>query len=168
MTDLADGLDDHIRSLTLYARVLVANPADADDLVQESLRRALTYSDRDRAYNWRAYLFRILHNVRADHLAKKARDREIPIDDYAGQLSYPASQHGFIEFKDVARALVLLSSEQREVLLLVGLEGLSYNEAAETLGVPVGTVMSRLNRARQSLRSILSDLNDGQPGRDSR
>ena len=157
MSDLADGLNDHIRSLTSYARVLVSNPADADDLVQESLRRALTYSVSGQTYNWRAYLLRILHNVRADHMAKKARDREMPIDDYVGQLSYPASQHGFLEFRDVARALVRLSGEQREVLLLVCLEGLSYNEAAEVLGVPVGTVMSRLSRARNSLKHILSD-----------
>lgn len=158
MSDFVDDLDAHIKSLRRYARALVANPEDADDLVQESLRRALTYvNDRRPPDNWRAYLLRILHNVRADHLAKKAKDSEVSLDDYEGRLSYPAAQHGVLEVHDIARALVLLPIEQREVLLLVGIEGLTYREVAEVVGVPVGTVMSRLSRGREALRRILGD-----------
>lgn len=158
VSDFVDSLDEHISSLRRYARALIANPEDADDLVQESLRRALTYiNDQRPPDNWRAYLLRILHNVRADHLARKAKDREVSLDDYEGQLSYPAAQHGVLEVHDMARALALLPMEQREVLLLVGLEGLSYREVAEVLGVPLGTVMSRLSRGREALRRILGD-----------
>ncbi|MEX1153152.1 RNA polymerase sigma factor [Parvibaculum sp.] len=162
MSDFVDDLDEHIRHLRRYARALVGHPEDADDLVQESLRRALTYANSEReTANWRAYLFRILHNVRADHLARKARDREVPIDDYAGELACPAAQHGIMAVQDMERALGLLPTEQREVVLLVGLEGLTYREATDVLDVPIGTVMSRLSRGREALRRILADPDTG-------
>jgi RNA polymerase sigma-70 factor (ECF subfamily) len=162
LSDFVDDLDEHIRHLRRYARALVGHPEDADDLVQESLRRALTYANSEReTANWRAYLFRILHNVRADHLARKARDREVPIDDYAGELAAPAAQHGVLDFQDMERALTLLPTEQREVVLLVGLEGLTYREVTDVLGVPIGTVMSRLSRGREALRRILADPDTG-------
>jgi len=158
--EFVDDLDEHIRSLRRYARALTGNSEDADDLVQESLRRALTYADTARrADNCRAYLFGILHNVRADHLARKARNREVPLEDHADGLSCPAAQHGVLEIHDMARALALLPDDQREVVLLVGLEGLSYREVAGVLGVPVGTVMSRLSRGREALRRILAGAN---------
>jgi RNA polymerase sigma-70 factor (ECF subfamily) len=161
MDDLMDGMEAHIKGLRRYALALVGDPADADDLVQESLRRVLAYvGDRDSIENWKAYLYTTLHNVRAVHFARRAAQNQVSLDDYAEEISCPAPQHAHIEYLDLSRALMRLPVDQREIVLLIGLEGLSYREVSDLLNIPVGTVMSRLSRARAALRRSMSGLPD--------
>jgi RNA polymerase sigma-70 factor (ECF subfamily) len=152
-----DELDGHIRALRRYARALIGNRADADDLVQETLRRALTYlSDGREIRNPRAYLMTMLHHVRVDHAKRASRGSDqIPLDDVVMPLVEP-SQLLRLECRDLEAAIRLLPVDQREVLLMVGLEGMSYRETADLLGSPIGTVMSRLSRARVALRNHLA------------
>lgn len=150
----------HIQALRRYASALVGNHADADDLVQEALKRALVYFDGSREIeNLRAYLFTILHNVRIDMLKQKMRaGAQVPVDDVP-LVADGASQGDRLACRQIVEAIRHLSDEHREVLLLVGLEGMSYRETAEILGIKMGTVMSRLSRARTALREML-DLAD--------
>lgn len=149
-------LVEHIQALRRYANVLVGNHADADDLVQEALKRALTYLESDRQIdNLRAYLFTILHNARNDALKKQARSgTQVPVEEQT-LVSEATSQADRVACNEVIQAMQRLSEDHRQVLLLVGVEGMSYRETAEILGLPIGTVMSRLNRARASLREVL-------------
>lgn len=150
------GLTEHIQALRRYANVLVGSHADADDLVQEALKRALIYLDGNRRIdNLRAYLFTILHNVRNDALRKQARSgAQVPVED-AGLISNAALQPDRIACSEVLQAIQRLSEEHRQVLLLAGVEGMSYRETAAILDLPIGTVMSRLSRARTALREAL-------------
>lgn len=150
-------LEEHMRALRRYARALIGNRADADDLVQETLRRALTYlSDGREIRNPRAYLMTMLHHVRVDHAKRVTRyNDQIPLDELA-MPSVPPSQLMRLECRDLAAAIEMLPVDQREVLLLVGLEGMSYRETADLVGSPIGTVMSRLSRARMALRHLLA------------
>ena len=144
----------HIPRLRRYARALTGDGARADDLVQDTLERALTKFHLWRAdSDLRAWMFAIMHNVFINQLNAR---REIELDENlaAGLESGPRSDP--LELRDLDVALARLPAEQREVLLLVGLEQLSYNEASAALGVPVGTVMSRLSRGRERLRALMS------------
>ncbi len=142
--------------LRRYARVLTGEPAGADDLVQDTLERAL-----ERHHQWqpgsdlRAWLFSIMHNRRIDVVR---RDRYTSLDDDAHAAQAEPAAAGFDTFEsiDLQRAFERLGDEHREVLALVAIEQLSYEEAAGALGVPIGTVMSRLSRARQRLRALLA------------
>lgn len=159
MDDFVDGMEAHIKGLRRYALALVGNQSDADDLVQESLRRILTYvNDGETVENWRAYLYATLHNVRAGHYAKAGNRNQVSIDDYADEIACPAPQHARLEYLDLTRALARLPVDQKEVVLLVGLEGFSYREVADLLDIPLGTVMSRLSRGRAALRREMSGL----------
>ena len=144
--------------LRRYARALTGDPAWADDLVQDTAERALS---RARAFrpdsNLRAWLLTILRHIHIDQL--RAR-REIAVDDENAPwrtLEAPRGEVDTLQLRDVQRALYCLPLEQREVLLLVGVEELSYQEASSVLNVPIGTVMSRLSRAREHLRVLLTD-----------
>lgn len=150
-------LEEHIRALRRYARALMGSSADADDLVQETLKRALTYLPEGKEIrNLRAYLLTMLHHVRIDHAKRAIRNRDqVPLDEINAP-SVPASQLHRLECRELSEAIDRLPAEQREVLLLVCLEGLSYQETADLVGTPIGTVMSRLSRARSSLRRTLS------------
>ena len=149
-------LEEHIRARRRYARALIGNSMDADDLVQETLKRALTYlSDRKEIRNLRAYLLTMLHHVRIDHAKREAWARDqVPLDDITTP-GIPATQLARLECRELGRAIQALPDGQREVLLLVCLEGLSYQETAELMDIPIGTVMSRLNRARAALKQTL-------------
>jgi len=144
----------HIPRLRRYARALAGDSHRADDLVQDTLERALA-----KFYLWRhgsdlrAWLFTIMHNVFINQL--KAR-RELALDDAVQEGLQSAPQSDPLELRDLDAALRQLPMEQREVLLLVGLEQLSYAEVSKTLGIPVGTVMSRLSRGRERLRAVMS------------
>ena len=144
----------HIPRLRRYARALTGDRARADDLVQDTLERALV-----KLHLWqpssdlRAWLFTVMHNVFINQL--KAR-RELALDDAVEDGLQSAPQSDPLELRDLDTALRRLPVEQREVLLLVGLEQLSYAEASQALGVPVGTVMSRLSRGRERLRAVMS------------
>lgn len=153
-----DALSGQVRALRRYAMALVGDPTQADDLVQESLARAIARSSSWHSIrNMRAYLFTILHNLRADQLKKKYREGDqVSIDDVANQLSQPPTQLARLENRELVVALGKLPEQQREVLLLVGLEGLSYKEAADVLAVPIGTVMSRISRGREALRHLMA------------
>jgi RNA polymerase sigma-70 factor, ECF subfamily len=153
---IAEELVGHVTSLRRYAMLLVGNPNDADDAVQEALARVLA---RSRTWHGiddlRAYLFSTLHNVFVD---STRREKRMPSDflseELLDSLISPANQQKRLELRDTVIALAKLPVEQREVVLLVGLEGLSYLEAANALDIPVGTVMSRLSRGREALRAM--------------
>jgi RNA polymerase sigma-70 factor (ECF subfamily) len=142
--------------LRRYARALTGDPAWADDLVQDTAERALVRHTAFRAgSNLRAWLFTILRNLYIDQL--RAR-REIAVDDESApwrSLEAPRAEVDGLVLRDVQQALYHLPVEQREVLLLVGVEELTYQEASSVLGVPIGTVMSRLSRAREHMRTLL-------------
>ena len=144
----------HIPRLRRYARALAGDSHRADDLVQDTLERALAKFHLWRpGSDLRAWMFSIMHNVFINQL--KAR-RELALDEIAEAALEGAPQSDPLELRDLDAALRRLPAEQREVLLLVGLEQLSYAEASQALGVPVGTVMSRLSRGRERLRALMS------------
>lgn len=147
-----------IPRLRRYARALVGNATDADDLVQDCLERALGRLDQWRdGESPRRWMFTILHNIHIDQLrAHTRRPAEVPVEDQ----TMPASageqqQHDRLAFRDVSRALMQLPLEHRQVVLLVGVEGMKYREAAAVLDIPLGTLMSRLARGRERLRANL-------------
>jgi RNA polymerase sigma-70 factor (ECF subfamily) len=145
-------LDRHIRGLRRYALSLTGNQTESEDLVQDTLRRALAYAKGDgHVENWRAYLFTVMHNVYVDSAKRRmAAACEVPIDQC--QIPEPASQHQRLECLEIARALRTLPADLREVICMVAVDGMLYREVAAVLGIPIGTVMSRLSRARESLR----------------
>jgi RNA polymerase sigma-70 factor (ECF subfamily) len=148
---------EHIPRLRRYARALTGSPFRADDLVQDTLERAFAKWHLWRTgTNLRAWLFAIMHNLFVNQLEATRHDREaLPLED-APEPATPPTHDILLAMQDVARALEQLPPEQREVLLLVALEDLKYEEVARVLQVPIGTVMSRLSRARERLRKIMS------------
>lgn len=150
-----DALLAEIPRLRRYARALAGDAARADDLVQDTLERALRKGRLWRPGNVRAWLLTMMHNVFVNQLrGAGAIDYRDPVD--LPELAVRAPQHDAIELRELDRALQQLSPEHREILLLVGLEDLGYEEAARVVGAPVGTVMSRLSRARGRLRQLLA------------
>ncbi len=142
--------------LRRYARALTGDAARADDLVQDTLERALSRWTLWRAgSNLRAWLFAIMHNLFVNQI-KSGQRIEYYGDDPPPEPQARPTQSDALEVRDLAAALQRLPVEQREVMLLVGLEELSYEEAAKALGIPVGTVMSRLCRGRERLRGLLA------------
>lgn len=155
MTDFAQDLALQIPRLRRYARALTRNPARADDLVQDTLERALARRWLFRLNsNLSAWLYTMLYRLFLNDAARAHRLQEVAIAD-APEPPAPGSEPGLQ--LDLQRALAKLSVEHRSVLVLVALEQLSYKEAASVLGVPLGTVMSRLARAREQLRVILGE-----------
>ncbi|HYC47588.1 MAG TPA: RNA polymerase sigma factor [Burkholderiales bacterium] len=149
-------VDELIPRLRRYARALTGGRDAADDLVQDTLERAWTKLHLWRSgSDLRAWLFTIMHNVHVNQLRSRAGAAMLPLDDDVPDAPVRATQSDLLEVRDVQTAVNRLPVEQREVLLLVALEHMSYQETATTLGIPIGTVMSRLARARERLRSIL-------------
>ncbi|UVW30633.1 RNA polymerase sigma factor [Massilia sp. H6] len=144
-----------IPRLRRYARALAGDRADADDLVQDTVERGWAQlAAWQPGSDMRAWLFSIMHNVRID----QGRRRKVPtelLDDDTPQPAAPERVSAGLELRDVDAALRLLPEEHREILLLVGLEEMRYEDVALTLGLPVGTVMSRLSRAREKLRVLM-------------
>jgi len=149
-------LANELPRLRRYARALVGERAAADDLVQDTLERAWS-----RAAQWRpgsdlrAWLFGIMHNLRVDQLRRPGLVTR-SIDDEDLVVPSRPTQTDALEVRDLESALAGLPEEQRAVLLLVGLEEMSYDEVARTLGIPSGTVMSRLARGRERLRGLMA------------
>ena len=141
-----------IPRLRRYARVLSGNSARADDLVQDTLERSWS-----RRHLWRvgsdvrAWLFTIMHNVHLNRIRRREHDA---LDD-GFEPPCPPLQEQQIEMRDLHRALARLSADQREILLLVAVEEMRYADIAEILNLPIGTVMSRLSRARERLRTLM-------------
>lgn len=152
-------LAGQVRSLRRYAIALTGDPSEADDLVQESLVRALARIEEGaEVRNARTYLFSILHNLRVDLLARRARHGTVlPLEAVEHRLSRPAEQPARLRHAELALAIDALPEPQRAVLLLVALEGASYQEVAEILDIAPGTVMSRLSRARKALRTLMEE-----------
>lgn len=152
-----------IPALRRYARALVRDRTAADDLVQDCLERAVSHWHQRRDGSVRAWLFTILHNLAVSQFRQTAtRGRHMPIDD-AGErelVSAAAQEHRMV-YQDVLNKLARLPEEQRSVLLLVAVEDFSYADAAKMLNVPVGTVMSRLSRARQRLQQEMEGVGPG-------
>ena len=145
-----------VPSLRAFAISLIGHAEGADDLVQDTLVRAMSNLDRfEPGTNMRAWLFTILRNQFYTAYRKKSREVEDPDGIIAGKLRSLPEQNGHIELGELRSALTKLSVEQREVLLLVGAEGMSYEEAAAICGVKVGTIKSRMNRARIQLAELL-------------
>jgi len=141
--------------LRRYARALVGDRAAADDLVQDTLERAWSrFAQWRPGSDLRAWLFSIMHNLRVDQLRRPGLNA-MPMDDEDLMVPTRATQSDHLEVVDLEAALARLPEEQRAVLLLVALEDMSYEEVAAALGIPIGTVMSRLARGRERLRLIL-------------
>ncbi|MBO1075846.1 RNA polymerase sigma factor (plasmid) [Roseomonas marmotae] len=155
MSDMARLLEPLIPSLRRYARAMLRDSSAADDLVQDGLERAITRWHQRRADgDARSWLFAIVHNLAINRLRQSARrGPHLPLDsaEESGPTQPPRQEEGLRQ-RDLMRALETLPEEQRSVVLLVSVEDLSYAEVAHVLGVPVGTVMSRLSRGRERLR----------------
>lgn len=146
---------EHIPRLRRYARALTGSPFRADDLVQDTLERAFAKWHLWRTgTNLRAWLFAIMHNVFINQLEATRHDRDAVSLDDAPESATPPVHDSALVMRDLAAALEQIPEEQREVLLLVALEEMKYEEVARVLHVPIGTVMSRLARAREKLRRI--------------
>jgi len=145
-----------VPSLRRYARALTQDAALADDLVQDCLERALSrFALWRRGSNLRAWLFTILRNVWLDEVRRRRSQPDMVALDDAAMAGLPPGQMHAMAVRDLAAGLAQLNPEQREVVLLVGLEGMSYAEVAEVTGVPMGTVMSRLKRGRDRLHQLM-------------
>ncbi|MEO7160428.1 MAG: RNA polymerase sigma factor [Polaromonas sp.] len=145
-----------IPSLRRYARGLSSDRARADDLVQDTLERAWgRFALWQRRGEVRAWMFGIMHNLFIDQLRTQRNAPEQSAGDALAESPDRATQSDRLEVRDLDRALQRLPPEQRAVLLLVGVEEMSYSQVAGVLGVPMGTVMSRLSRARERLKAEL-------------
>jgi RNA polymerase sigma-70 factor (ECF subfamily) len=150
----AQSLIELIPRLRRYARALVGDRAASDDLVQDTLERAWAKLHLyRRGSDLRAWLFTVMHNVHVNRV-RAARPTD-PLEDDMPELAQRATQGDSLVVRDLDRAIAALPAAQREVLLLVALEDLSYEETARVLGIPIGTVMSRLARAREKLRDLM-------------
>jgi RNA polymerase sigma-70 factor (ECF subfamily) len=145
-----------IPRLRRYARALTGDTLQADDLVQDTLERALNKRHLWRqGSDLRAWMFTIMHNVFVNQIRARRADDTVALDAEAYNVADRAAPIDLLEIADIDAAILRLPSEQREVLLLVALEQMSYAEAAQALGIPLGTVMSRLYRARERVRMLL-------------
>ena len=153
MNDFLDQVEACVPALRRYARALTRNPDLADDLVQDALERAIARRGLFRPTGpVRAWLFTILLNLYRNRRRSESRRSETVHLDSVAEPSTPAPQPGHIALAEMARAIDILPIEQKEALLLIALEGLPYAEAAHILNIPLGTLMSRLGRARAALR----------------
>jgi RNA polymerase sigma-70 factor (ECF subfamily) len=159
--ELRDALLAAVPSLRAFAISLTNDFNRADDLVQDTLVRALAHIDRfERGTNLNAWLFTILRNLFHSEYRKRRREVDDPEGTYAGRLKAHPEQQSHLDFEDFRGALAKLPPDQREALLLVGAEGMSYEDAAAICQVAVGTIKSRVNRARARLAQILQ-LDEG-------
>ncbi len=158
--DFRTQLGSELPALRRFARALTGDAALADDLVQDCVERALNKSHLyDPARPLRAWLYAVLRNIYISGLRRSGRASVVKtVDELSdGEGAVPPAQEEHLSAGSVAQALDRLASQHREVIVLVALEEMSYRDVAEILGVPLGTVMSRLSRAREHLRRILED-----------
>ena len=155
----ADALIAQLPSLRRYAVALAGNAAFADDLVQDCIERALRQSAQLRELQTMpGWLRRILHNLYVDEIRRnRGRGAHQDIADFSDHPDLSVQALDSLSNRDFVRAMAALSIEHRQILLLVGLEELSYRSIADELGIPVGTVMSRLARARERLRGLMQE-----------
>jgi RNA polymerase sigma-70 factor, ECF subfamily len=170
-SDLRDIMLRATPNLRAFAISLTSNVDRADDLVQETLMRAIANIDRFQpGTNMQAWLFTILRNLFHSEYRKRRREVEDADGKYAATLAVQPHQGAHLDFEDLQNALARLPHDQREALLLVGASGFSYEEAAQICGCAVGTIKSRVNRARSRLASLLAvdDVEDLGPDRMTR
>src|SRR3954465_10170556 len=165
MNDFARLLQNEIPRLRRYARALARDAARADDLVQSCLVRAIAKEHLwEPGTDLRAWLFTILHNQNVNEIRRSVREGVVvAVEDVAPVLTVAPRAGASLQLRDLERAIRLLPEAQRQVILLVGLEGMRYEEVATVLDVPVGTVRSRLSRGREMLRRLMDmkDVPDG-------
>lgn len=155
-TDPRDEITNHIRDLRAFAMSLTRNHAAADDLVQDTIIKAWTNFEKFAiGTNLRAWLFTILRNTFFSNRRKASREVADPDGIYAASLSVLPQHDGKLAFGEFLVAFNQLSAEHREVLILVGANGFSYDEAAAMMGVATGTAKSRANRARARLCELM-------------
>ena len=157
MADIYREIEAELPRLRRYARALTRDATLADDLVQDCLARAI-----GKLHLWqtgtdlRAWLFTILHNQHVNHVRRAVREgATVGLTDGEPLLTRAPPQGHRLELRDLERAMAKLPEEQRSAILLVGLEGMRYEEVAMILSVPVGTIRSRLSRGREALRKLL-------------
>ena len=163
MSDMMRLVEPLIPALRRYARALLRDPVDADDLVQDCLERAVgRWHQRRPDGDARTWLYAILHNLAVSQMRQRARrGAHLPVEDASeASLSIAPNQDDGLRHRDLMAALAALPEEQRGVLLLVTVEGLSYAETAQVLAIPIGTAMSRLARARDRMIQLM----DGEGG----
>jgi RNA polymerase sigma-70 factor (ECF subfamily) len=165
-SSLRDDLVGAIPNMRAFAISLCGNRDRADDLVQEALVKAWNHLDSfEQGTNLKAWLFTILRNAYFSELRKTKREVADADGQFAARLSVPAEQQGHLDLVDLNNALTKLPPDQREALILVGAEGFSYEDAANICGCAVGTVKSRVNRARVKLGELMSlDKDEDEPG----
>ena len=164
MSDFARLLEAEIPRLRRYARALTRDVTRADDLVQSCLTRALA-----KQHLWqpgtdlRAWLFTILHNQHVNDVRRSVREGisvDVAVEEMAPVLTVQPGAIATLQLRDLETAIGKLPNEQRQVILLVGLEGTRYEEVAGVLGIPVGTVRSRLSRGRDQLRRLMDMVDE--------
>jgi RNA polymerase sigma-70 factor, ECF subfamily len=164
MVDICRKIEEEIPRLRRYARALTRDVNAADDLVQDCLTRALSKVHLwQKGTDLRAWLFTILHNQYVNHVRRAVREGSaVGLSDSEPMLTTSPNQGKRLELRDLERAIAKLPEEQRAVLLLVGLEGMRYEEVASVLDVPVGTIRSRLSRGREMLRQLMGMAPDAE------
>jgi RNA polymerase sigma-70 factor (ECF subfamily) len=157
MSDFHSRIEEQIPRLRRYARALTRDTHRADDLVQETLARALAKQHLWQVgTNLRAWLFTLMHNQHVNDVRRSNREGgNIDVAEMASVLVAVTDPTASRQLRELERAVARLPLEQREAILLVGLEGMRYDEAAAVLRVPIGTVRSRLSRGRDSLRKLM-------------
>ena len=165
MSELSCLVEREIPRLRRYARALTRAADRADDLVQDTLLRALA-----KGHLWqpgtdiRAWLFTIMHNQYVNTVRRQARETAtVDVEQVSSTLVATTDPTSSWQLRELDRALARLPDEQREVVLLVGLEGVAYDSAAQILGVPIGTVRSRLSRGRETLRGLMERQEEPTP-----
>jgi RNA polymerase sigma-70 factor, ECF subfamily len=157
MTEFARLLEAQLPRLRRYAQALTRDLSRADDLIQDTLVRALAkqhlYQDDT---NLRAWLFTIMHNQHVNNIRRNVQEgNSLDVDTVAAHLVAVTNPTASRQLRELDEAIGKLAMEQRQVILLIGLEGMSYEEAAAILDVPIGTVRSRLSRGRDALRRLM-------------
>jgi RNA polymerase sigma-70 factor (ECF subfamily) len=162
MSDFGPEIATHLPRLRRYARALLRNPAQAEDLVQDTMVRALEKAHLfHHDTNLRGWLVTIMHNEHVNAVRRAVRAPFVVSDDAIKELGHPETQEAPVELSEIRRAIARLPREQREALVLHWLHGLKYEEVAARLGLPLGTVQSRISRARKALRVMIDTPTSG-------
>jgi RNA polymerase sigma-70 factor (ECF subfamily) len=164
MNEFGRLLEKEIPRLRRYAFALTRNMSRADDLVQDTLVRAIA---KQRGWqcgtNLRAWLFTLMHNQNVNGVRRSAREGAVEFDDTWPFPTAATDPAAGLSLRDLDRALAQIPEERRQVILLIGLEDISYKEAATILDVPIGTIRSRLSRGRESLRILMDRTHATEP-----
>jgi RNA polymerase sigma-70 factor (ECF subfamily) len=154
--------------LRAFALSLIGDPHNADDLVQETIMKAWANQQSfDMGTNMKAWLFTILRNDFYSRMRKRGREVQDPDGTYTERLAVHPEQYGSLDLQDFRNALKQLPDDQREAIILVGASGFSYEEAADICDCAIGTIKSRVSRARTNLQALLQIEHEGEYGPDA-